>query len=63
MGPDGTLYVFWDGSTRLAALDSIYMVKSSDGGVTWSKPVAVAQVVDIIPVANTEFRGEQLSIG
>jgi hypothetical protein len=56
VGPDGTLYVFWDGSTRLATLDSIYMVKSSDGGVTWSKPVAVSQLVDIIPVANTAFR-------
>jgi hypothetical protein len=56
VGPDGTLYVFWDGSTRLAALDSIYMVKSSDGGVTWSSPVAVSKLVDIIPVANTAFR-------
>lgn len=56
VGPDGTLYVFWDGSTRLATLDSIYMVKSSDGGATWSKPVAVSQLVDIIPVANTAFR-------
>jgi hypothetical protein len=56
VGPDGTLYVFWDGSTRLAALDSIYMVKSTDGGVTWSKPVAVSQLVDIIPAANTGFR-------
>jgi hypothetical protein len=56
VGPDGTLYVFWDGSTRLATLDSIWMVKSSDGGATFSKPVAVSQLVDIIPVANTAFR-------
>ena len=56
VGPDGTLYVFWNGATRLAALDSIWMVKSTDGGVTWSKPVAVSQVVDIIPVADTAFR-------
>jgi hypothetical protein len=56
VGPDGTVYVFWDGSTRLATLDSIWMVKSSDGGLTWSKPVAVSQLVDIIPVANTSFR-------
>ena len=56
VGPDGTLYVFWDGSTRLAALDSIWMVKSTDGGVSWSKPVAVSQLVDIIPLANTAFR-------
>ena len=56
VGYDGAVYVFWDGSTRLASLDSTYMVKSTDGGVTWSKPVAVAPLVDIIPIANAEFR-------
>ncbi len=56
VGPDGTLYVFWDGSTRLAALDSIYMVKSTDGGLTWSKPAAISKLVDILPAANTAFR-------
>jgi BNR repeat-like domain len=56
VGPDGTVYVFWDGSTRLAALDSIWMVKSTDGGLSWSKPVAVSQIVDIISVKNTAFR-------
>jgi hypothetical protein len=48
--------VFWDGSTRKAALDSIWVTKSTDGGASWSKPVAVAQLVDIIPIANTAFR-------
>ncbi len=56
VGYDGTVYVFWDGSTRLSALDSTYMVKSTDGGVTWSKPKAVAKLVDIAPLANTAFR-------
>jgi hypothetical protein len=56
VGPDGTVYVFWDGSTRLAALNSIWMVKSIDGGNSWSKPVAISQLVDIIPIANTAFR-------
>jgi len=56
VGPDGTVYVFWDGSTRKATLDSIWVVKSTDGGVTWSQPVAVSPLVDIIPVANTAFR-------
>ena len=56
IAPDGTVYVFWDGSTRKATLDSIWVVKSTDGGVTWSKPVAVSQLVNIIPVANTVFR-------
>ncbi len=56
VGPDGTVYVFWDGATRLAALDSIWVVKSVDGGATWSKPVAVSELVDIIPPAGTAFR-------
>jgi hypothetical protein len=56
VGPDGTVYAFWDAATRLATLDSIWMVKSSDGGVTWSAPVAISQLVDIIPVADTVFR-------
>ena len=56
VGPDGTVYVFWDGSTRLAAFDSIYMVKSSDGGQTWSKPQAVSELVDITNIQNTVFR-------
>jgi hypothetical protein len=63
VGPDGTLYVFWDGSTRLATLDSIYMFKSSDGGATWSKPVAVAQLQDIVPITNTVFRNNSYPSG
>ena len=56
VGPDGTVYVFWDGSTRLATFDSIWMVKSTDGGASWSKPVKVSDIVDIVPIANTVFR-------
>jgi hypothetical protein len=56
VGPDGTLYVFWDGSTRKQALDSEWMVKSTDGGATWSKPTAVSTVADIHPLRNTLFR-------
>ncbi len=56
VGYDGTVYVFFEGATRLATLDSTYVVKSTDGGVTFGKPVAVAQLVDIIPPANTVFR-------
>jgi hypothetical protein len=50
------VYVFFEGSTRLATLSSTYVVKSTDGGVTWSKPVAIAPLVDIVPPANTVFR-------
>lgn len=56
VGPDGTVYVFWEGATRLAALNSIWVVKSTDGGMTWSKPVAISQLRAILPVSNTAFR-------
>lgn len=56
VGPDGTLYVFWDGSTRLATKDSTYMVKSSDGGAHWSSPVQVSQLDEINPLQDTAFR-------
>jgi hypothetical protein len=56
VGPDGMLYVFWDGSTRLASLDSTYVVKSADGGATWSKPVSISKLTDIPGVADSAFR-------
>jgi hypothetical protein len=56
VGPDGALYVFWDGASRLAATDSTYMVKSTDGGATWSTPKAVAPLVDINELQDTAFR-------
>lgn len=56
VGYDGTVYVFWEGSTRLATLNSTYVAKSTDGGVTFGKPVAVANVQDIRSPANTVFR-------
>lgn len=56
VGTDGTVYVFYEGSTRLAARSSTYMVKSTDGGVTWGKPVAVAELADISPLKDTAFR-------
>ena len=56
VGPNGTLYVFWSGSTRLASLNSTYMVKSSDGGATWSKPIAIADVNNSHLLKDTVFR-------
>jgi BNR repeat-like domain len=56
VAPDGTLYVFWDGSTRLATLDSTYMVKSTDGGSTWSAPLSISTLVESSPLADTAFR-------
>jgi len=56
VGPDGTVYVFFEGSTRLATLNSTYVVKSTDGGASWGKPTAVAQVQDILPPKDAVFR-------
>ncbi len=63
VGYDGTVYVFWDGSTRHASLDSTYVVKSTDGGVTFSKPIAVATLNDIIPPSDTAFRVNSFPAG
>jgi hypothetical protein len=56
VGLDGTLYVFWDGSTRLASLNSTYVVKSTDGGATFSKPVAISRLTDSDLLKDTAFR-------
>src|SRR5512143_1390549 len=60
---DGTVYVIFNGATRLSASDSTYIVKSTDGGVTFSKPVSIAQVQNVIPLANTAFRNDSFPAG
>jgi hypothetical protein len=56
VGPDGSLYVFWDGATRLSTKDSTWVVKSTNGGATWSKPVQVAPLDEMERLADTAFR-------
>jgi len=63
VGYDGTVYVIFEGSTRLASLDSTYIVKSTDGGTTFSKPVKVADLQNVIPLANTAFRVNSFPAG
>ena len=63
VGHDGTVYVIWDGATRLSALDGTYIVKSTDGGVTFGKPVKVADLQDVIPLANAAFRNDSFPAG
>ncbi len=63
VGPDGSLYVIFNGSTRLAALSSTYIVKSTDGGVTWGQPVKIADVQTVIPLAHTLFRVDNFPAG
>ena len=45
VGYDGSVYVIFDGATRLGTLDGTYIVKSTDGGVTFSKPVLISTLV------------------
>jgi len=56
VGPDGSLYVFWDGASRLSTLDSTYVVKSTDGGVTWGKPVQISTLNESEELEDTVFR-------
>ncbi len=63
VGYDGTVYVIFEGATRLATLDSTYIVKSTDGGATFGKPVKVAELQDVIPLANTAFRNDSFPAG
>ena len=63
VGYDGTVYVIFEGATRLSTLDSTYIVKSTDGGVTFGKPVKMAELQDVIPLANTAFRNDSFPAG
>ena len=63
VGPDGTVYVLWDGNTKFGPFDSTWMVKSTDGGVSWTKPIAIAPLVDISSPANTVFRVNSFPAG
>jgi len=63
VGPDGTVYVLWDGDTRFGPFDSTWIAKSTDGGVTWTTPLAIAPLVDISSPANTVFRVNSFPAG
>jgi hypothetical protein len=63
VGYDGTLYVIFEGATRLSTLNSQWIVKSSDGGATWSKPTKIADVQDVVPPANTAYRDDSFPAG
>ena len=59
VGYDGTVYVIFEGATRLATLDSTYIVKSTDGGASFSKPVKVAELQDVLPSCQYRFPCQQ----
>src|SRR5207245_10961507 len=48
LGPDGTVYVLWDGETRFGHFDSTWMPKSTVGGVRWTMLVDISILVDIL---------------
>ena len=54
--PDGAVHVFFEGATRLASLNSTYVVTSHDGGVTWGQPVQIATLHDSEDLEDTVFR-------
>ena len=56
VGPDGSLYVFFEGATRLATADATYVVKSTDGGASWGKPRLISTLADSHVLTNTAFR-------
>jgi hypothetical protein len=54
-GPDGTVYVFWEGAIRHHS--EILVAASHDGGVTFGRPKPVAAVSDIpSPLGGSSFR-------
>ncbi len=63
VGYDGTVYAIFEGASRLASLDSTYIVKSTDGGVTFGKPIAISTLQDVIPLANAAFRNDSFPAG
>jgi hypothetical protein len=63
VGYDGTLYVIFEGATRLSTRDSQWIVKSTDGGVTWSKPTKIADVQDIVTPRYAVFRVNSFPAG
>ncbi len=63
VGYDGTVYIVWDGSTRLGTFDSTYVVKSTDGGNSWSKPAVISTLSEVIPLADTVFRVNSFPAG
>jgi hypothetical protein len=56
-GPDGTVYVFWEGS--IDRHSEQLLAVSHDGGVSFSRPLPVAAVNDIpSPLAGSSFRDD-----
>jgi hypothetical protein len=56
-GPDGTVYVFWEGSLNRHSEQLVAI--SHDGGLTFSGPMPVAAVNDIpSPLAGSSFRDD-----
>ena len=56
-GPDGTVYVFWEGGVDFHSEQQVAI--SHDGGVTFSRPIDIAAVNDIpSPLPGSSFRDD-----
>lgn len=56
-GPDGTVYVFWEGALNHHSEQMVAI--SHDGGMKFSQPIAIAPVTDIDnPLAGSSFRND-----
>ena len=56
VGTDGAVYVFFDGFVNKTPFRSVYVTKSTDGGLTFGPPIKVADRRGIGGIANTLFR-------
>jgi hypothetical protein len=63
VGPNGTVYVIFEGATRLSTLDGQWIVKSTDGGATFGPPTKIADVQDIVTPSNAVFRVNSFPAG
>jgi hypothetical protein len=63
VGYDGTLYVIFQGVTKPGIPDSNWIVKSTNGGATWSAPVKIADVQAIGTLEDAVFGGRSWPAG
>src|SRR3989442_8978322 len=63
VGPDGAVYLLWDGDSRLGSFDSTRRTKPAEGGDTWTRPLAIAPLVDIHSPQNSVFRVNSFPAG
>lgn len=56
VAPSGDIYVFWVGGTKKDDLPSVWVVKSTNGGVSFSDPMRIVTTTNVLTVRDTNFR-------